>query len=356
MGAPIALTLLSLNQYKPPVHHDEIAEGGPTEAAVAGSQGLDPGVRAALLRQAVSQQPGSSELLYQLSAALAEAGSHRESARVFKEAYLLKPQVRPVLERRPESAPGENARRLRNRAGSLIEHGVVFTPVIAAFAQAEALLGADAEVRKLVDFGRFFRCYSMPAPNGLPPADFNTRLAAEVRSNLKFYDAPGDRAIRKAWRNNVLFSEQFPLAWSLSLALREEVKRYMHALPSEPGHPFLDARPGEFVIEGWGVVSSHDSHHQMHVHERAWMSGVYYVVRPPSSREPGSRKGWLTVGPPDGVPEGGPWDTRSIEPEPGNLVLMPGYFYHGTRPMGVDEERICIAFDVVPTELVAGGS
>jgi hypothetical protein len=30
---------------------------------------------------------------------------------------------------------------------------------------------------------------------------------------------------------------------------------------------------------------------------------------------------------------------------------MPGYFFHGTHPMGVDEERICIAFDVVPVEL-----
>jgi hypothetical protein len=33
---------------------------------------------------------------------------------------------------------------------------------------------------------------------------------------------------------------------------------------------------------------------------------------------------------------------------------MPAYFYHGTQPMGVDEERICIAFDVVPRELAGG--
>ena len=279
-----------------------------------------------------------------------------ESAKAFREAYLIKPQVRPVLETRPEAAPGDNARRLRDRARSLIAHGVVFTPVIAALAQAEAILGGEAEVRRLVDFDRFFRCYSMSAPNGLAPEAFNNDLAAEVRSNLKFYDAPGDRAIRKAWRNNVLFSEKFPLAWSLSLALRQEVKRYMKNLPSEPSHPFLAARPAEFGIEGWGVVSSHDSHHKMHVHERAWMSGVYYVVRPPSSRDPGSRRGWLTVGPPDDVPEGGAWGSRPVEPEPGNLVLMPGYFYHGTRPMGVDEERICIAFDVVPAELGVGVS
>jgi hypothetical protein len=35
---------------------------------------------------------------------------------------------------------------------------------------------------------------------------------------------------------------------------------------------------------------------------------------------------------------------------------MPGYFFHDTTPMGVDEERICVAFDVVPVELAAAES
>jgi Putative 2OG-Fe(II) oxygenase len=42
-----------------------------------------------------------------------------------------------------------------------------------------------------------------------------------------------------------------------------------------------------------------------------------------------------------------------IAPEPGTLVLMPAYFYHDPSPIGVDQERICIAFDVVPTELTS---
>jgi hypothetical protein len=29
---------------------------------------------------------------------------------------------------------------------------------------------------------------------------------------------------------------------------------------------------------------------------------------------------------------------------------MPAYFFHHTLPMGVDEERICVAFDVIPTD------
>jgi hypothetical protein len=45
------------------------------------------------------------------------------------------------------------------------------------------------------------------------------------------------------------------------------------------------------------------------------------------------------------------WGERWVEPKPGTLVLMPGYFFHGTSPMRVDENRVCVAFDVVPAGL-----
>jgi hypothetical protein len=89
------------------------------------------------------------------------------------------------------------------------------------------------------------------------------------------------------------------------------------------------------------------------MHPSAWLSGVYYVVCPNVARAPGSRRGWLLIEPPaqHGVSAGMGWRARTVAPEPGTLVLMPSYFFHGTRPMKVDEERICIAFDVLPAEL-----
>ena len=40
-----------------------------------------------------------------------------------------------------------------------------------------------------------------------------------------------------------------------------------------------------------------------------------------------------------------------IEPARGSFILMPAYFFHQTEPMGVDEERICIAFETQHAEL-----
>jgi hypothetical protein len=104
-------------------------------------------------------------------------------------------------------------------------------------------------------------------------------------------------------------------------------------------------------------VSDGASYDLSHIHTHAWASGVYYVVEPPTAREPGSHQGWLHLGPPEerGVTAQQGWAERHIAPKPGRLVLMPGYFYHHTRPMGVDEERICVAFDVVPAEIATRG-
>jgi hypothetical protein len=37
-----------------------------------------------------------------------------------------------------------------------------------------------------------------------------------------------------------------------------------------------------------------------------------------------------------------------VQPTPGTLVLFPSYFWHGTIPFNTTDERITVAFDVVP--------
>jgi hypothetical protein len=39
---------------------------------------------------------------------------------------------------------------------------------------------------------------------------------------------------------------------------------------------------------------------------------------------------------------------RHVQPTPGTLVLFPSYFWHGTIPFNTTDERITVAFDVVP--------
>jgi hypothetical protein len=286
------------------------------------------GARVALLRQALVKEPEKPELLFRLADALANSGDARETVELF--------------------------RRVRERALLLIDAGSGGAGVIATLAIAEALLGRIAEVRRLVDYGRFFKCSQVEAPEGFCAAGFHRLLADEIKADLKFYDEPGHRAIRKGWRNNCFFRSRLPASLALNRLLRHHVDRYIASLPGDPDNPFVASRPPVYRLEGWAVVSDGASHHKSHIHPRAWLSGVYYVVRPAVSLEAGTGCGWLQVGPPEWNRVLAGWDRRTIEPEPGNLVLMPGYFYHHTTPMGIDEERICVAFDVVPGDMAAG--
>ncbi|MDO9411959.1 MAG: putative 2OG-Fe(II) oxygenase [Pseudolabrys sp.] len=308
--------------------------------------------RYALARQAVAAQPDSPELLFALAEALAARGDHDEYARVFRQAYLRWPSMQPGI---ADVRTVDEAIALRDATAALIARGVRYAPVLAANAFANGVLGDKAAVSSLTDYDRFFRVVTNAVPHDFAGVDFFGQLGREVKDGLKFYDSPGERAIRQAWRNNRIMESPLPACRAFAAEIHRQVARYIAALPASDDHPFIASCPAAYKIGAWAVVSGSEGHHVAHIHPKAWLSGVYYVVRPEISRETHSNKGWLRVGPPerlDAAQSG--WQQRLVEPEPGHLVLMPGYFYHGTEPLGVEQERICIAFDVMPLELSKG--
>lgn len=303
--------------------------------------------RLALAREALARHPGSADLLFALAAALAESGDGDEYARVFRQAYRTKPRNQPVI---PVPLTPPEAMKLRATAQALMVRGVLYSPVIAAAAASAAALGDTEEAARIVDYDRFFRCIPNVMPAAFRGADFFETLASEIKTDLKYYGV-NVQAIRKAWRNDHIMQSPQPACRAFADEIARQVDRYIARLPAKDDHPFIAARPDQFRITAWAVLSQGEGHHVPHIHPRAWMSGVYYVVRPDISRAPGSTRGWLRVGPPAGAAPPALGQERLVEPEPGNLVLMPGYFYHETQPTGVDQERISIAFDVMPLEL-----
>jgi hypothetical protein len=305
-----------------------------------------------LLRQAATRAPHPEKVLFQLSEALADAGREQEAADVFRRAYVAHPDSSLFV-----PAPHTDARRLRDRARSLIAHGAIFSPVIAALAVAEVMLGNADAARRLVDYDRFCRWYPVPPPAAFDRG-FNAALRAEITANLTFYDDSDTSqhlATRGAWRNNNVLRAGSTACRALADLVRQNVERYVGDLPDDPDHPLIASRPASFVLEGWAIVSNARSYLQPHLHPRAWLSAVYYVSQPAISTESGSRLGWLRLGLPEdyGLDPAGGWEERMLEPKQGMLLLMPAYFLHGTGPMGRDDERISVAFDVVPTEIAA---
>ena len=84
-----------------------------------------------------------------------------------------------------------------------------------------------------------------------------------------------------------------------------------------------------------------------HIHESGWLSGVLYIHVPPKQK---TNSGNLVVCIDDEKP------AREEERNPheivdvitGNLVLFPASLMHYTIPFESEEERIALAFDVLP--------
>jgi hypothetical protein len=308
-------------------------------------------VQISLLRMAIAENPNSHALLYKLAYALADAGAYDEFATVFQRAFRLHPSMMsPSPDNWSAKIGTQEIQRLRDNARALVDRGVIYSPVLAALAIGEAILGNRTAAARLVDCDRFLRCIPSLTPKDFAVGDFFEALTAEIKSNLKHYHQPQGGVMRNAWRHNHFMSSATPACRALEKEIRCQVERYVADLPAGMDHPFLLSRPAEYMIDGWAMVTSGEGHLAPHIHPRAWMNGVYYVARPTHSQTSGSAS--LRVGPPDGLgitPADG-WPERVIEPEPGSLVLMPGYFFHATQPTNVDEERICVAFNICPIE------
>lgn len=303
-------------------------------------------VRIALLRAALSAAP-SIAVKRALSRELFEAGESAESARLFQEAFLADPVSNPL-----RSLADSSATETMNRARSLIEHGAGYSPVIAELAIALAQAGRSGDVLALVNYDRFLRSSAMPDTSPTATPEFREELARTIRSDLTLYQEPVRQAIRHARRHDRILDLDLPVSRLLRDALTAAAQTYISGLPLDAAHPFLSTRPAQWTVEAWAVVSDHHSYHRSHIHPRAWMSGVYYVIRPPVSLDPDAKLGWLRVGAPDTIGRAAEhWPERWIEPAVGRVVMMPAYFFHDTRPTGVPQERICVAFDVVPSDI-----
>jgi Flp pilus assembly protein TadD len=96
----------------------------------------------------------------------------------------------------------------------------------------------------------------------------------------------------------------------------------------------------------WSIRLRPAGYHADHIHTRGWLSSACHIELPAAvEREP---EGWLKFGQP-GIPTSPALPPEFyVKPALGQLVLFPSYMWHGTVPFSGNEERMSIAFDVVP--------
>lgn len=184
-------------------------------------------------------------------------------------------------------------------------------------------------------------------------ASFLEELASTLSGLHRAVRAPVQQSLRAGSQTpGRLFGRPDPRLAATEQALRAGVQRWLRELPHDPTHPFLRERCRDVHITGsWSVRLWASGRHVNHIHPEGWMSSAFYVALPPAVLRPSSAQpqaGGIQFGQPPEELALGLAPARVILPRPGQLVLFPSYFWHGTVPFEDDQPRLTIAFDMVP--------
>lgn len=241
-----------------------------------------------------------------------------------------------------------------DEAMAACERGLASSPfdqgLLAMYTTALRLAG-DERQHQLADFHSFARVFALDPPPGFASMkDFNGALAEELRKLHTTRFHPTDQTLRGGTQTfGSLFERREPLVQLLRGQLERAIAAYIGDMREDASHPLFARRARSFGFSGsWSVRLSEGGFHTNHFHPMGWISSAYYVTVPSESRDAETKPGWFKLGETNFGLGDNERIERYVQCEPGHLVLFPSYFWHGTVPFNARDERITVAFDVVP--------
>lgn len=211
----------------------------------------------------------------------------------------------------------------------------------------------DAEI--LLDYGLLLKTERIEHIEGWSTIEaFNDDLARSIVAHPTLTRDPRAAATEGGSQTLEIFNGDETSIQALKSFVEQSVANYLLTVAPEARHIFVTAPPEARSIHGWAVVLRAGGCQLPHFHPAAFVSGVYYVRVPETTKtcDLGENEpGFLKFGPPVENAPVATGDmttmTHSIRPQEGLIVLFPSYFWHYTVPFEGDEERISVAFDVV---------
>ena len=129
----------------------------------------------------------------------------------------------------------------------------------------------------------------------------------------------------------------------------KEIQRIIHTEIEKYLLNFKDSKEGfiknwttNYGLTGWLISLKKGGKLNAHMHDRGWLSGSIYVNVPSKLQ---TDSGNLVVCIDDNENEK---NKKSIDVVTGSLCLFPSSLLHYTIPFEAEEERIVLAFDVLP--------
>jgi tetratricopeptide (TPR) repeat protein len=144
-----------------------------------------------------------------------------------------------------------------------------------------------------------------------------------------------------------LFDSDNSVLKDLERGIRGEIRKYRrNFVDSKEG--FLMKWPEKYVLYGWLIKMRSGGELKPHIHENGWLSGSIYINVPPNLVD-GSGALVVSLGEEGDVSSPDLNLHKIINVATNSLVLFPSSLTHYTLPFDSTEDRVVLAFDVIPT-------
>jgi tetratricopeptide (TPR) repeat protein len=306
----------------------------------------------AICEQAVEASPESHAGYAMLASILLDLGRLEAAANAGEAALVRAPHDIHML----NLATGIALRRGRaEEALRLADASLIVAPcnprALSHLAIASAQLGRQEQLQRLLDFDRLLKVAMASPPPGFSSIEsFNRAL---IEALLRRTDL-GRHHVARTLVGGARLEDSFvldpPIAEGLRHIFAEVAAEYIASLKVDPDHPVRTGQPTHFAIASWTNLMDSAAFELPHMHEGAWLSGVYYPEMPPVQIDSLTVSGGAIefgghdFG--DALPTSGP--TRTVMPIAGMVVVFPSYFYHRTIQFEGAGRRISVAFDINP--------
>ena len=309
----------------------------------------------AAFERAVSIDPNCTEALAGLAALAHDAGSFDDSARLLAKVLELQPDnvsawVNMGLIRleRGDAAPAIDAFRRALKVNPREKRAQ------AHLAIALQHCGHISEAAAILDLERLVSVRDLDAVEGWPSvATFNDALVRRIRDDPTLMRARKTVATTNGDQSLEILVGDDSITRALRTAIETEVRRYIAEVLSTSGNTHANQATAAWRLSGWAVVLRSGGFQSPHIHPEGFASGVYYARIPACVHDGnaghaghikfGQSKPWA-----EGAESQAGFLARAIAPVPGRMVLFPSHFWHHTVPFESEEQRICVAFDVLP--------
>jgi Flp pilus assembly protein TadD len=143
-----------------------------------------------------------------------------------------------------------------------------------------------------------------------------------------------------------IFSRNNSCTNEIQNIIRVEVEKYREKFnKSEEG--LIKKMPTEYSLYGWLINMKTGGNLKPHIHTEGWLSGSIYI-NVPQKLKVNCGNLVVSLGEEKDTVDNRINEEKTINVVTGSIVLFPASLMHYTIPFESDEERIVLAFDVIP--------